>query len=1038
MTKLIPAHYSRARGTALLCFVCLALAALQQAGGGLAHAVELKGTHCPGEGSQCSHHGTCAINRQGEHVCNCQWGYNSPDCSRKMCPHGANPTSSQQNDKKLRLRVSTTGDAEVTGGALSMTFQAHTVEFEMPLAQVTSDVCTSIFRRFQNLGDLTCERVALETSSEATFEIMLRTFPTFPIMNNLYYHDGNPPTSEFRCDTANVQLSSPSGSVQCVFESITDTNVKSYEECSGHGDCNAAEGVCACHEGFYGDHCGNNKDDEDVLVGPALGPFFKGNVLRLSASRGLSSEFHFMRADVGGQALFTMNGHGDTTWHHGSLQLREGGLYMSGGSAFQMQKDSTFEMKDGRARLEDTPLHLQLQSATDSAAQGAALLNIERLIPASTSELSMLPDFVRISQPKGPILRVNGAGQTVIHGGGLEILNGGLRLERGGIQVLSDGIKVMSGGLDVQSGNLAVRSGTLSLKNGQTTLAAPAGPVLLVQRDNNEGASPSSSLIEARGSRSSESKVFEVQDTGATFVHGGGLHVLAGGVTIASGGQTIASGGLRVESGGVHIESGSLTTRDGFAIEDGGLTVQTDQVNGKALQVASTNINFAGALLSFDISHQHRERPSFRIIEALKPTDPGSYEAPTETMFSVDSLGNLETHGDIATTSGGRIIANGALISQAQAVFSSVQLHASENLVIPSTHSYVQITSDGVTSSNTARIDREHAYAGQLLVIQNDDEQPLGGDLNVAAGAAAIFVFDGGVWRPLTAAAFDTSSLTGVKTFEAANDLNLGEVTLSVQSVQVAGQRAGFVAVYGKGGVLEQHDSLRFEAASGTFTAEKIEAQRMRGSIDMSESELRGVDIIGGHISNVNMTAIEMVEVQGELFVEDEAFFGSSVTVDGQVMGSGAYVDASDQRFKTNVHQISNASEIVSKLRGVEYAYNVDEFPKKFPHDGRRELGFIAQEVERVVPQVISTDSDGFKYVAYARLVPVVVEALKREQQRADESETRLRHIESEMIELKRMLKSQQKLLLGVPQQLEASRVSYSVDSKTDALLEKQ
>lgn len=153
-------------------------------------------------------------------------------------------------------------------------------------------------------------------------------------------------------------------------------------------------------------------------------------------------------------------------------------------------------MKDGRARLEDTPLHLQLQSATGSS--GAALLNIERLSPASTSELSTLPDFLRISQPKGPILRVNGAGQTVIYGGGLEILKGGLRLERGGIQVLSDGIKVMSGGLDVQSGNLAVRSGTLSLKNGQTTLAAPSGPVLLLQRDNNEGASPSSPLIEAR------------------------------------------------------------------------------------------------------------------------------------------------------------------------------------------------------------------------------------------------------------------------------------------------------------------------------------------------------------------------------------------------------------------------------------------------------------------------------------------------------------------------------------------------------------
>ncbi|KAG1700675.1 hypothetical protein DVH05_011536 [Phytophthora capsici] len=984
-------------GITLLAVLCITLLST---GGRFVRAVELKGTHCPGQGSQCSQHGVCAINRQGEHVCNCQWGYNSADCSRKMCPYGTNPTASQQEDKKIRLQIKTTGGASITGGALTITFQAHTVEFEMPLERVTDDLCTSIFRRFQNLGDLTCERVSFDPHS-SSFDVTLRSFPTFPIMNNLHYHNGNPPVSEFWCDTANIRLSSPSGSVLCIFESITDSNVKLYEECSGQGECNTETGICDCHDGYYGDHCGSNKDDEDVLVAPALGPFFKGNVLHLSATRDLSSDFHLVRANVGGQPLFTMDGRGDTIWHHGSLQLREGGLYMSSG-ALQLQKDGTFDMKDGRARLKDTPLHLQLQSATDSSMSSAALLNIERLTGASTTELSALPDYLRISQPKSPILRVSGSGQTVIHSGGLEILKGGLRLERGGIQVLSDGIKVMNGGLEVQSGNLAVRSGALSLKNGQTTLSAPAGPVLLVQRDNSEGESPSSPLIEARGSRNSDNKVFEVLDSGSTVVHGGGVHVLAGGVTIASGGQTITSGGLRVESGGIQIESGSLTTRDGFAIEDGGLSVKTDEVNGKALRVTSTNANFAGALLSFDLSHQHRETLPFRILEAVKDS---------ENVFSVDSLGRLETHGDITTTNGGRIISSGALVSQAQAVFSSVQLRASSNIDIPSTNSYVQITSDGVDSSNTARIDREQAYTGQLLVIQNDDEQPLSGELNVAAGAAAIFVFDGSVWRPLTAAAFDASTLTGVKTFEAANDLNLGEVTLSVQSIQVAGQRTGFVAVYGKGGVLEQHDSLRFDAASGTLTAEKIEVQRLRGSIDMSESELRSVDIIGGHISNVNMTAIEMVEVQGELFVEDEAFFGASVTVDGQIMGSGAYVDASDERFKVEVRQITNSSEVIAQLRGVEYAYDSVLFPNKFPSDGRRELGFIAQEVERVAPQVVTTDAEGFKYVAYSRLVPVVVEALKLEQQRADDSATRIQQLETEVADLKRALTSQREML---------------------------
>ncbi|KAG7400949.1 hypothetical protein PHYBOEH_003860 [Phytophthora boehmeriae] len=708
------------------------LAALRRIEDNAAHAVEVKATHCPGEDNPCSLHGECALSRQGEHVCNCEWGYNSPDCSRKMCPHGINPTSPMQEDKKLKMTIKTSAGATITGGVLTVTFHAHEVEFEMPLVHVTGDVCTSIFRRFQNLGDLACERTLFDKPSSATYEIALSTFPIFPIMNNLFFHDGNPPATDFWCD--------------------------------------------ATKEGYYGEHCGNNRDDQDILVGPALG-----------------------------------------------------------------------------------------------------------------------------------------------------------------------------------------------------------------------------------------------------------------GLTVSSGGQVIKSGGLRVESGGVQIESGGLTTRDGFTIEDGGLIVQTTEVNGKALRVASLNSNFAGALLSFDLAEQHRQAPPFRLMEALRPAYPDDRDGGPQSTFSVDSLGNLETHGSIITTHGGQVVSNGALISQAQAVFSSVQLRASANFVIPSTNSYVQITSDGVAESNTARIDREQAYAGQLLVIQNDDEEELSGELNVAAGAAAIFVFDGGIWRPLTAAAFDTSSLTNVKTFEAANDLNLGEVTLSVQSVQVAGQRGGFVALFGKGGVLEQHDTLRFEAATGTLSADKIEAHRMRGSIDMSESELRGVEIVGGHISNVNMTGIEMVEVQGELFVEDEAFFGASVTVDGQVMGSGAYVDASDERFKRDVHQITNASEIVAHLRGVEYAYNKVDFPDKFPLGGTRELGFIAQEVERVAPQVVSTDAHGFKYVAYARLVPVVVEALKHEQQRADDSETRLRQLETEMSELKRELINQQAVMQRFQQWLERDpQQSYETKGNAD------
>lgn len=39
-------------------------------------------TRCPGSPNQCSLHGSCVLSRQGDHVCNCQWGYHAADCSK--------------------------------------------------------------------------------------------------------------------------------------------------------------------------------------------------------------------------------------------------------------------------------------------------------------------------------------------------------------------------------------------------------------------------------------------------------------------------------------------------------------------------------------------------------------------------------------------------------------------------------------------------------------------------------------------------------------------------------------------------------------------------------------------------------------------------------------------------------------------------------------------------------------------------------------------------------------------------------------------
>jgi len=104
----------------------------------------------------------------------------------------------------------------------------------------------------------------------------------------------------------------------------------------------------------------------------------------------------------------------------------------------------------------------------------------------------------------------------------------------------------------------------------------------------------------------------------------------------------------------------------------------------------------------------------------------------------------------------------------------------------------------------------------------------------------------------------------------------------------------------------------------------------------------------------------------------------------GNVVYTGTLSRSSDARYKTNVQHIGGALQTVEGLRGVSYRYNRDAFPQmNFPAE--RQVGFIAQEVQSVLPQLVSKDRDGYLSVDYVQVVPVLVEAIKEQQKEIEE-----------------------------------------------------
>ena len=109
------------------------------------------------------------------------------------------------------------------------------------------------------------------------------------------------------------------------------------------------------------------------------------------------------------------------------------------------------------------------------------------------------------------------------------------------------------------------------------------------------------------------------------------------------------------------------------------------------------------------------------------------------------------------------------------------------------------------------------------------------------------------------------------------------------------------------------------------------------------------------------------------LKVDTTGVFGGSVT-------ATAFLTSSDRRFKENISEIQDALGLVENLQGVRFQWK---------NDGRRDIGLIAQNVSSVVPEALGgNDADGYT-VAYDKIVPLLVQAVKVLAERVDILERR-------------------------------------------------
>ncbi len=157
-------------------------------------------------------------------------------------------------------------------------------------------------------------------------------------------------------------------------------------------------------------------------------------------------------------------------------------------------------------------------------------------------------------------------------------------------------------------------------------------------------------------------------------------------------------------------------------------------------------------------------------------------------------------------------------------------------------------------------------------------------------------------------------------------------------------------------------------------------------------------------IGMTNATTIDpagFTSITQQLVVDTGGYVGINTTspserlhVVGNVLAT-AYLYISDRRLKKDIESItgSGAESALDRLQGVRF---------KWKSDDRSDIGFIAQDVEKVLPELVHTDKAGMKSVQYGNIIPLLVEGYKSQKARADNLQTRLNSLESRLEKLEK------------------------------------
>ncbi len=185
-----------------------------------------------------------------------------------------------------------------------------------------------------------------------------------------------------------------------------------------------------------------------------------------------------------------------------------------------------------------------------------------------------------------------------------------------------------------------------------------------------------------------------------------------------------------------------------------------------------------------------------------------------------------------------------------------------------------------------------------------------------------------------------------------------------------------------EGGVGAKHATIRLGGFS--TVGPDIAAYRHTGN-----SNDQGLVFSTYHNSN-GTTDTMTLDSLGDVKIEESLGIGvAASSTTGRLDCSNDVVafSTSDKRLKENIKPLENSLDKVLKISGVEFDWKeLTEEEKETIHGNEgHDIGVIAQEVEEILPQVVTTRDTGYKAVKYEKIVPLLIESVKELKREVDE-----------------------------------------------------